>query len=324
MSNTCPIWGTPATVYPPAEEWVIVDSPRAGGEYRIALGYGIGNQRVQPHVRARLTTWLVDQRRNGEKRPLATHDAIMAAGAAAPMRPSSKMERFFLALAAVNFDLLDSFPLAGQIDDDSRKWARLFGVWTEEENPDGGLAIRRLLEERGWISHLGQTGRYRLTADGVSQFEKVTQGGVNGDQCFVAMWFDNELRPIYDNGIEPAIRAAGLTPMRIDRKEHNNKIDQEIIDEIRRSRILVVDVTCQIAKVGGRKVGIARGGVYYEAGYAHGLGIPVIWTARDGMADHLHFDTRQYPHIMWKDAADLREKLKARIDAVMRPDAHAV
>ena len=41
-----------------------------------------------------------------------------------------------------------------------------------------------------------------------------------------------------------------------------------------------------------------RGGVYYEAGFAHGLGLPVIFMCRDG--DELHFDVRQYNCIFWK------------------------
>lgn len=60
-----------------------------------------------------------------------------------------------------------------------------------------------------------------------------------------------------------------------------------------------------------------RGGVYYEAGFAQGLGIAVIWMVRQDHIDNVHFDTRQFNHITWPDAADLREKLKNRIGAVL-------
>ena len=46
--------------------------------------------------------------------------------------------------------------------------------------------------------------------------------------------------------------------MRIDRHEHVNKIDDEIIAEIRRARFVVADFTH--GDTGG------RGSVYYEAG----------------------------------------------------------
>ena len=261
----------------------------------------------------------------GEISPFATHEVIMAAGAAAPMRASVKLDRFFMALESINFDPLSSFTLfdpvsaftrSDAVDPKVQAWADFFSAWTEVEEPAGGLKVRRLLEDRGWIEVVG-SGAGRLTADGVDQLERITLGRSQLDQGFVAMWFGDELRTIYDDAIAPAIKDAGYRPMRIDRKEHNNKIDDEIIAEIRRSRFLVADMTCPVPKVAGVPTAIARGGVYYEAGFAHGLNMPVIWTAREGMAPHLHFDTRQYPHIMWRDSADLRERLKVRIAAIL-------
>ena len=96
--------------------------------------------------------------------------------------------------------------------------------------------------------------------------------------------------------------------MRIDQKEHTNKIDDEIIAEIRRARFVVADFTH-----GG---GGARGGVYYEAGFAHGLGIDVIFTCREDKFDALHFDTRQYNHISWSSPEELKNALKNRIFAL--------
>ncbi len=86
-------------------------------------------------------------------------------------------------------------------------------------------------------------------------------------------------------------------------REHNGKIDDLIIAEIRKSGLLVADFTKQ------------RGGVYFEAGFAMGLGIPVIWTCRSDDVEKLNFDTRQYNHIIWTDADDLKKKLQLRIEA---------
>jgi len=49
---------------------------------------------------------------------------------------------------------------------------------------------------------------------------------------------------------------------------HNEKICDKIVSEIRKSRLLVADFTDN------------RGGVYFEAGFAMGLSIPVIWMCR--------------------------------------------
>ena len=55
----------------------------------------------------------------------------------------------------------------------------------------------------------------------------------------------------------------GFRALRIDMKQFNEKICDHIIAEIRRSRFLIADVTGH------------RAGVYFEAGYAMGLGLPV-------------------------------------------------
>ena len=113
----------------------------------------------------------------------------------------------------------------------------------------------------------------------------------------------------FKQGMELAVSQAGYRPMRIDRKEHINKIDDEIVAEIRRSRFLVADFT--------QGADGARGGVYYEAGFAHGLGLPVIFTCREDAVDQLHFDTNHYNHIVWATPEELREKLRNRILAVI-------
>lgn len=123
------------------------------------------------------------------------------------------------------------------------------------------------------------------------------------------MWFSEVTNDAYVKGIAPALVSSGYKPMRIDKKEHNNKIDDEIVAEIRRSRFIVADFTCEPKNV--------RGGVYFEAGFAFGLGIPVVWTCKDTSINDLHFDTRQYAHIVWKDTADLYAQLKNRVGATV-------
>ncbi|MGH8544147.1 MAG: hypothetical protein ACREX3_11070, partial [Gammaproteobacteria bacterium] len=88
----------------------------------------------------------------------------------------------------------------------------------------------------------------------------------------------------HSNGIAPAIAANGYKPYRVDSERHLDRIDAKIIAEIKTSRLLVADVTQQ------------RQGVYYEAGYTQGLGLPVIWCVREDELGNVHFDTRQYSH----------------------------
>ena len=131
------------------------------------------------------------------------------------------------------------------------------------------------------------------------------------------MWFDDEVKSAYDDGIEPAIRDAGYAAIRIDRKDFLNKIDDEIIAEIRRSRFLVCDFTCRLIKKGSKNVDNARGSVYYEAGFAHGLNIPVIFTCRSDLLEYVHFDVNHYPTITWKRPEDIRKPLRNLIATVI-------
>lgn len=312
----CPIWGTPAYAVVGSDS-ISVESPRAGGLYSITLSNALSNS-IDDDVKPRLTTWIVNQRRMGVVSPLVDAKAVKAAQQAAPLRTSEKVSRFFLALLEAGFEEGGGFKLSGQVDDEYRRWHCLFGAWTEAKGRPGGLSILSILEDLGLVRAIGGGGTYRLTAAGYDRMEQLTAGRIQFDQGFVAMWFASDMADAYDQGLAPGIEDAGYRPMRIDRKEHNNKIDDEIIAEIRRSRFLVADMTCPVAEdPSGETFAIPRGGVYYEAGFAQGLGIPVIWSAREDTVGYLHFDTRQYSHILWKDAADLREKLRVRIGAVL-------
>ena len=51
--------------------------------------------------------------------------------------------------------------------------------------------------------------------------------------------------------------------------------------------------------------------------FTHGLSIPVIFTCRENVFEKIHFDTRQYNHIVWETPEKLRQKLTARIAAVI-------
>ena len=100
------------------------------------------------------------------------------------------------------------------------------------------------------------------------------------------MWFDRSMKDLREKGIKPGIMDAGYDPIRIDETESIEKIDDAIIAEIRRSRFIVVDFT--------HGENGARGSVYYEAGFAHGMEIPVIFLCRKDMISEIHFDTRQH------------------------------
>ena len=142
----------------------------------------------------------------------------------------------------------------------------------------------------------------KLTIESWKRLEPSRDPGGKPGTCFVAMWFDDaETGAAYRDGIEPAVRSAGFTPIRIDEKEHNNQIADEIMAEIRGAQFTVADFTGD------------RAGVYYEAGFARGLGREVIYSCRNDWLGRCHFDTRGINHIVWTETAELKTKLENRI-----------
>lgn len=131
-----------------------------------------------------------------------------------------------------------------------------------------------------------------------------------GRQGFMAMWFGLEMN-VYQEGFKPAIEEAGYEACRIDQAHFTGSIYDKIIAEIRRSRFVVADLTCDNQCDSGK----ARGSVYYEAGFAKGLDIPVILTCRQDSFDHIHFDLKQQNCIKWPDAHDLKQQLTDRLRA---------
>ena len=176
--------------------------------------------------------------------------------------------------------------------------------------PDNLASMLVQLQNVGYLVGIEGRSGYFVTGKGWERIAELRKPGRDSNHAFVAMWFDDSRTNIFDNGIKPAIEADGITKaFRVDRKEHNNKIDDEIIAAIRQCRYLVADYTGE------------RGAVSYEAGYANGLGLPVIHCVDELSKEAMHFDTRQYSHIIYSNADDLRVKLINRIRATILPAA---
>lgn len=151
----------------------------------------------------------------------------------------------------------------------------------------------------------------------------------NSNQCFVAMWFNESTTALYET-IQKAVTGnpkadrnsiefgANYNIMKIDEKEHINYIPAEIIEEIKKSKFMIADLSGY------------RGGVYYEAGFADGLGIPVILTcSKEWFEPHtdskgkthegVHFDLKQKNILIWEDNKldEFQKKLVARIEKIV-------
>jgi hypothetical protein len=307
-SVPCAIWDTPAEQLEKAGDYEVFDSPRAGGKYwisRIAIG------QITPltdHAKRLLTTWLCDQRRAGAEIPRIQSDVLDTIKSRQPLLVTARLTAALLFLGNNIKNLGDSIDLGGESNHDTLRCL----AETESKNIHEIRQLFQMLHDTGFVKgtfSLKGHAYVRPTAPGWRELDNLKRARTDSSQAFVAMWFHDSTNDAYLKGIAPALAATGYTPIRIDKKEHNNKIDDEIIAEIRRSRFLIADFTCEPKNV--------RGGVYYEAGFAQGLGIPVIWTCKDTAINDLHLDTRQYAHIVWKAPSDLYLQLKNRIGATI-------
>jgi hypothetical protein len=166
------------------------------------------------------------------------------------------------------------------------------------------FVVRNYLIGEGLLHDSGQ-GLCTVTPKGYIEGDDLRARRTKSSQAFVAMWFASEMNPIYESGLSVGIERAGYKSVRVDKEEHANKIDDEIIAGIRRSAFLVADFTDH------------RAGVYFEAGFAMGLGLPVIWTCRKNDMGKLHFDIRQYNCIDWTSADELATRLQQRVEAIL-------
>ena len=303
----CFIWGTPVESVERdfnKNNYVVWGSPRAGGDYEItddAICLGkVGD--LAPAHKAKLTTFLMDSRETNKQRPLVKYDLVEKATRADKLSPQMRAERLLRYLVSIQEFVGQEFTIP-LIAHDMEALA-----WTESiEGYESEIAILvDHLTTKGWLKN--DRGEYSITVDG---HEHVKQQKKKKDlsQCFVAMWFHDSMDDAYEKGIKKAVDDCGFTPKRIDKTHHLNKICDEAIAEIGRSRFVVADFT--------HGPDGARGSVFFEAGFAHALRLPVIYSCRDDLKDKLHFDTRQYPHILWKDEEDLYTQLKDKIGALM-------
>ncbi len=154
---------------------------------------------------------------------------------------------------------------------------------------------------------------YCLTINGLKHVESLLNTNKNSTTAFIAMRFTDEMRLVRDEAIKPAALTCGFDAFTVDEDEYLGDVTDRIISGIKTCRFVIADFTDNNL------------GVYYEAGYAKGLGIPVIKTCRKDWFDgktkkkknKLHFDIEHDNLILWESQGDLARKLEAKIRATI-------
>lgn len=220
---------------------------------------------------------------------------ILLASVVVPKNPMEKIDRILLHIAKNSMTVDTGVPYDFS----------LFPIAYAQTENELGAFISMAANQAGYLTVGGIGDPILLTMAGWRRVEELATVRRSSSQAFVAMSFKDDLTEVWTDAFYPALNQVGYDPLRVDTTPTNHKIDNKIVADIRKSGLVVADFTGQ------------SNGVYFEAGFAEGLGIDVIYSVQETDITNLHFDTRQYNHIVWKDLSDLKKQLIDRIEATL-------
>jgi hypothetical protein len=161
-----------------------------------------------------------------------------------------------------------------------------------------------------YVGSLSSSGKAHATLsfDGWGYFENLKHGSSSYRKAFIAMKFgDAHLDKMLNDSFRPCVRQAGFELYRLDDVPRAGLIDDRLRVEIQSSDFLIADLTHD------------NPGAYWEAGYAEGLGKPVIYTCEKNKfkTKKTHFDTNHHLTIIWdiNNPEEAEQALKATIRA---------
>lgn len=129
---------------------------------------------------------------------------------------------------------------------------------------------------------------------------------ITANYAFVAMPMDADDGANVDvlDAIKEAGQRCGIQAERVDDVQSNDRITDRILESLRRAEFVIADLSN------------VRPNVYFEAGYAHGLGKTPVYIAKAGTK--LEFDLKDFPVIFFKNLKQLKDDLKQRLRALAR------
>ncbi len=157
-------------------------------------------------------------------------------------------------------------------------------------------------------------GTAHLTFEGWKRFCELQRAYSEGPIAFMAMPFGNPLLDrVFLECFKPAVARTGFDLPRVIDSPPARLIDDRWRVEMRRSRFVVCELTNR------------NPGAYWEAGFAEGLGRPVIYTCEKAyfQTKGTHFDTKHCHTVLWTEInlPEASEGLKATIRATLPGEA---
>ena len=145
--------------------------------------------------------------------------------------------------------------------------------------------------ENSLLDTVGTISSINLTLAGWEQYDEEQRGKFEGNYGFIAMQFnDPELDAFVSSVVKPAVKeATGCELEDLRDVSRAGLIDNIMATKIRDAKFIIADLTHD------------NRGAYWEAGFAEGLGKPVIYICNKGKFDGsgTHFDTNHYTTVLW-------------------------
>lgn len=310
--DKCPVckWGGHDLERHSEAQKIWVDCPRCG-RYALdeAWALAVSTGKIQVDLNTRQTAALGYAIRNSNPQKVWSGDAI-----------DKVLERDYLPSVAEQAENLIFYMGCEQRSAGDRLellYLKVLFLIGATESHDVLFLIRGLIEEGVIVGKLGsQSANIVLTMKGWDRFAKLTKGVEASNQGFMAMPFGYEyLTRIFYEHWKPATDRTGMPLQRLDENPKAGSISNRMQVEIRRSKYLVAELTHN------------NPGAYWEAGFAEGLGKPVIYLCEQSFFDDpqngVHFDVSQRQSVIWNadNLADAEEQLKSIIRNTFPEDA---
>ncbi len=315
MTDSCPICATSATIEDPSMEVFRVKCYRCGS-------FDISRNSVDDlpaHAKSWKRTWPAQL--SFALRKMQTGDRIPVLGSVREIEgiiastqlpaPHGKGDNLILWMGS---ELLDD-----PSDYVQRQGPSVLEITARTGCFDDGdvFYVAKELEDLGFLEshHAKSVFRAHLTFRGWERYDQLQRETVDSRLAFMAMPYGDEtLDRVFNECFSPAVGHTGFDLRRLDAAPEAGLIDNRLRVEIRRSRFLVAELTND------------NSGAYWEAGFAEGIGRPVIYTCEKRYFDknRTHFDAQHSATIIWSegDFAAAAEELKATIRNTLPAEAN--
>jgi len=198
---------------------------------------------------------------------------------------------------------------------DYRRIAALVGATPGPNSPAVMYLVQGLAHE-GYLMPVNvnqYNQQVALTFKGWRRYAELRRAKVDSKLAFMAMPFgDPQLEKVFELYKE-AVAETGFKLGRINDNLPAGVIDDRLRVEIRKARFMICELTDSNA------------GAYWEAGFAEGLGRPVIYSCEKSFfeAKKTHFDTNHCHTVLWVpgDLIDAATRMKASIRATLPTEA---